>query len=522
MTSLPLRLRPLARPLLAQRRSLSLSRDASRDAYDYPIDGRHVEPRERPEVELYNAYGPPPSDEEYQQQAVREPLPSHVRRWNHRLMDARTAAQIMHRLCVTPVEAYAEPMVWATLINVFKRHGTSDGVLWVLAEMRQRGVRLNAECLANLLSAWGHLGLPHLAREAWGDMKELQDATGIERARLLSITAVALARNRMACDEELVLAIQELEQHNPRPVAASFSWGRCVQACIMLEDTERARAVFTRYCAALAAVGAYPSTTIVNSMIRGFGDAGSVPDALEVFEFGRDLSVLDAHSEVDMARAYLQSGPQGYDEALAFLLRSGDPVGRQRPFVWLLARMLENERVAEAARIYHVLRGHEPSADQEQPTEAQMLREYPGTWETSLLLDSFFFSLLPGRAPRAISASALLARVATRPAPAVAARGGLQHGPLGRFGCCGTQRTGAGALPARASGALHTPGAAQAAAQVRECGQRQGRGFAAASPLESAVDRRHRHEGAASAARGGEAPPSHGRGGARVYAGARG
>lgn len=309
-------------------------------------------------------------------------LPDHIRTWSKRMLDATTDVGIMRELCRLPVEALLEPLVWATVINVFKRHEVSDGLSWAVQEMRARNVTLNGECLANLISAWGKAGHPVRAAAMWDTVPELRDCTGLQRARLLSITAVAFGRNGMRCNREVDAALGELHNHDPTNLVALFSWGRCIQAFILQGRMLDARAVFDEYCALVAKTPYTVSAQIINVMIRGYGDVGDVQGASAMYARLRDLGSRVADSDIDMVRVHFNAG--GLQPALKFLLQDGDVRTRPGAFTWLLWRLLEKNQVDDARKVYSILkRGSVADAAagvmESTVTVEQMQLEFPET-----------------------------------------------------------------------------------------------------------------------------------------------
>ena len=287
-----------------------------------------------------------------------------VAKWTGLVLLSHTPDQLAHTLFeALPEEAFCEARVWATLINIFKRHHVVDGINWVLCEMRHRQMPLTPDILGNLISAYGHLRMPLKAVRLWNSLPEVANSTGHLRAKLLSITAVALARNGRFFDREVNEAMEILSVRDPNPIQYSYwyTWGRLIHAFVLSRNMPGAERVFNAY-QSLMPIKEYTPLILYNTMIRGYGDVGNLDKALKMFDEAQDVTGrIDAETEMDMVMVV--SKCCGIDGAVEFLLREGSFDVRPEPFQRLLAMLLDQGDSRNAKLLFSKICGEGELAD---------------------------------------------------------------------------------------------------------------------------------------------------------------
>ena len=276
-----------------------------------------------------------------------------VSKWTGLIMLSRTPDQVAHTLFESlPEEAFKDARVWATILNVFKRHELAGGINWVLNEMRERRMPFTPDILGNLLSAYGHLKMPVKAAKLWTTMPEVANSTGHLRAKLLSITAVALARNGMYFDKEVNEAMETLKVRDPNPIEYNFwySWGRLMHAFVLVKNMPGAERVFEEY-QNLMPIKEYTPLNLYNTMIRGYGDVGNLDKAFKMFDEAQDVTGrIDAETEMDMVMVIDKCC--GIDGSVEFLVREGSFDDRPEPFQRLLAMLLDRGDLKNAKLLF--------------------------------------------------------------------------------------------------------------------------------------------------------------------------
>lgn len=297
-----------------------------------------------------------------------------VKTWNTVILNSSTAHSIAHTISQElPREALQEPLVWSTIINVFKRHHVVGGLVWVVNEMKARSIPMSEEFIANLISAWGHVGLSHWATHLWETEPALRDSEGLARASLLSITAVALGRCGKRMDREVRTAKEILRQHDALDMKVVFSWGRLMHAYVLARDMDGAKETLQEYRSLLEDDSMTP-INLFNVLIRGYGDVRDLPAALATFDEARSVCRrIEPGMEMDVVEACIKCF--GHQAALEFLSREGNPEARPEPFIRLLRNLLDKREVSMAQQVYNLLlrRG-----DDEEPADVEtMMSKFP-------------------------------------------------------------------------------------------------------------------------------------------------
>lgn len=280
----------------------------------------------------------------------------HIHQWNMSLMEATTDERIMEALCALPPEALREPVVWNTIISVFKRHRIVDGLRWALNEMHEREMPITVECYGSLLSAWGHVGRPDLCVRLWESEPSLEVLPASALARLLSITAVALARNNVDFDAYVRRAFFIVQNEAASRIDARFTLGRCMHAFVLAGDLTMAVRTFKMYTRECFNLSKPIASTMVNVVLRGYCETDDLDTILRFYDLARSSVPRIVESDVLAARAVLRL--RGAREAVELLRTYGDANGHPQAFVWLMWRLLERpETMDEARTVYALLCG---------------------------------------------------------------------------------------------------------------------------------------------------------------------
>jgi pentatricopeptide repeat protein len=218
--------------------------------------------------------------------------------------------------------------------------------------MKTRNIPLSPDILGNLISAYGTMGLPQKVMGVWREIPEVAESTGHLRAKLLSITAVALARNGKFFDKEVQEAMVLLRSFDPNPIEYQswYTWGRLIHAFVLCKNMPAAEKVFASYQDSMP-IKEYTPVNLYNTMIRGYGDVGNLYKALQMFDQARKiLGRIDPETELDVVMAI--SKCCGIDGSVEFLVREGSFKERPEPFQRLLSMLLDQGDLKNAKRLF--------------------------------------------------------------------------------------------------------------------------------------------------------------------------